>query len=73
MTLPRDISMVEWDAWQRVVRHWHEHTGDINDDNELVNAIKAWGEELVALRLTQTPEVRERARQLNIKGETQSV
>lgn len=69
----RDPMMVEYSAWQRIVRHWHEHTGDINADNELVNAIKAWGEELVAMRVTQTPEVRERARQMNCKGETESV
>jgi hypothetical protein len=57
-----DLMMTDWDAWQRLARHWHEHSGDINADNILVRAIRHWGEELVALRLTQPPEVRERAR-----------
>jgi hypothetical protein len=36
----RDLMMVEWGAWQRIVRHWHEHTDDINADNVLVDAIR---------------------------------
>ena len=65
----RDPMMVEWSAWQRIVRHWHEHTGDINADTALVNAIRNWGEELVALRLEQSPETRGRARQMNCTTE----
>ena len=67
--MDRDKSMTEWSAWQRIVRNWHNNTGDINVDDELVNAIKNWGEELVALRMAQTEEVRERARTMNCKPE----
>lgn len=68
--MDRDLMMVEYAAWQRIVRHWHEHTGDINADNSLVGAIKAWGEELVALRISQTPEIRARARAMNCTEES---
>ncbi len=66
----RDLMMVEYGAWQRIVRHWHEHSGDINADDALVSAIKAWGEELVALRLSQASDVRERARAMNCTEES---
>lgn len=70
--MDRDLMMVEWGAWQRIVRNWHDHTGDINKDTELVNAIRAWGEELVALRLSQNPQVRERARTMYCKLEQEA-
>ncbi len=69
ITDDRDQTMVEWSAWQRIVRNWHLHTDNINADNELVNAIRNWGEELAALRRTQGPDVLLRARQINCKPE----
>ena len=67
--MKRDLMMTEYGAWQAIVRAWHEHTGDINADTTLVDAIKNWGEELVALRVSQSEEVRERARSMNCKTE----
>ena len=68
----RDPVLVEWSAWQRIVRTWHMNTGDINHDDDLVNAIKNWGEELVALRLGQDAFVRARARDINCRSEKQN-
>lgn len=47
----------EWNAWQLIVDQWPEGK-DINhpDSSPLVNAIRYWGETLVALRITQDKE-----------------
>lgn len=60
-----EAAHTEWEAWQRIVRHWNDHSGDINQDNELVAAIRNWGEELVALRMLQNEDSRLLARQHN--------
>lgn len=51
----------EWEAWQTFVQEWNRlNIPDINDPlyNPLVNALRLWGEELVALRLIQEGTVR---------------
>ena len=46
----------EWEAWRDVVKLW---PGDMNESkwNPLVRAIERWGEILVELRMTQTSEI----------------
>lgn len=55
--------MDEWEAWQRVVDALTKCACaiDINEEPLLAAAIEMWGEMLVALRVAQTPEVREQA------------
>lgn len=49
---------LEYDAWQRVVRHW---PGDINlAPKPILAAIRLWGEQLSQLRALQAPSVREK-------------
>jgi hypothetical protein len=55
----------EWAAWQEVVKQYAdalEARVPFNDATKLVQAIEAWGELLVALRLTQPEQVRTEAR-----------
>jgi len=52
--------MDEWEGWQRVVEALKTCACaiDINEEDRLAAAITMWGELLVALRMTQTAEVR---------------
>lgn len=49
---------VEWEAWQAVCELLAARGVVVNDDHRLMRAIEAWGEELVTLRVEQSPEVR---------------
>lgn len=54
----------EWQAWQVVVARWGEVIGESMNEHKydpLLNAIRAWGEVLVSLRLMQPEHVREAA------------
>ena len=50
----------EWEMWQRVCAALRTRGIDVNDSsaNPTMRAIEAWGEVLVALRMTQSPAVR---------------
>jgi hypothetical protein len=52
---------LEYEAWKSVARCW---PGDINDQkfNNVLKAIRVWGERLSALRRTQPSETVDRAR-----------
>ena len=43
----------EWKAWQEIVQILKNLGIEINDCDELANAIKKWGEELAELRIEQ--------------------
>lgn len=45
-----DQMRIEWQAWQRVCKALDELGIDINEQDELANAIRSWGDELVLLR-----------------------
>lgn len=57
----------EYDAWQRFVAEWRACPPlagiDLNDSDitPVVHAIEVWGERLVALRMKQTRDERQRA------------
>lgn len=55
-----DRMRVEWLAWQAVVAEWRSlNLPDMNapECEPLIRAIELWGEELVRLRATQTPDI----------------
>lgn len=58
-----DVMNNEWQAWQQVVEQFKQLDMDINATRctPLVRAIELWGEELVRLRVGQTPEIRRKA------------
>ena len=56
-----DLIHEEWEAWQLVVKEFNASVGDINAYDPLVKAIQLWGEKLVKLRVSQSPEEREKA------------
>lgn len=59
-----ELMAVEWSAWRTIARLWKTHRPEMEaaGNNQLLLAIRMWGEELVALRMTQTPQAREEAR-----------
>ena len=48
----------EWEAWKAMCRVLRGVGVEINNENALAEAIKTWGEELVALRQAQAAEGR---------------
>lgn len=56
------LAEAEYNAWQKIVHEWRNHPVlqqvDFNSDEAMpfVTAVEFWGETLVALRQTQTPE-----------------
>lgn len=59
----RVLAEEEWGAWRDVCNELKNCSAaiDINAEPRLTPAWHLWGERLVALRLTQSPEIRERA------------
>ncbi len=55
-----DQMALEHSSWQRVCKLLEARGIVVNDDDELVRSIERWGEELVALRVAQTPDLRAR-------------
>jgi hypothetical protein len=57
---------IEYNRWRLFVDHAKKAGIDINDPKYtlMVKTIAVWGEALVALRLTQTPEQRSKAMQM---------
>jgi hypothetical protein len=49
---------VEWEAWQVVCQELNKLDIDVNKEDMLNAAITVWAEELVELRVHQTPEIR---------------
>jgi len=56
-----DLPYVEWVAWRSLCELLEARGVNINTDNELARSIERWGEELVALRVSQTPDERAKA------------
>lgn len=60
-----EASAIEWMAWQSVVAEWDRVISTTMNDSKydrLIAAIRYWGEELHALRNTQSVEDQDRAR-----------
>jgi malate synthase len=58
-----DEMHAEWMAWQAVVREFRDRAIDVNASewDSLIRAIEWWGEELSALRYSQTEQVADEA------------
>lgn len=71
-TGPGDVMEMEWLAWRHLCRLLEARGIVVNDDDELVLAVKRWGEELVGIRMTQSlgnvARARDEARELCPQG-----
>jgi hypothetical protein len=59
----RDAMRAEWESWRDVCSELKNCSAaiDINAEPRLTPAMRLWGERLVTLRLSQSPEIRVRA------------
>ena len=57
--LELDLGQAEWQQWHVVCKLLKERNIEINDDNELNDALVSWGNKLVDFKIYQDQQLRE--------------